>query len=114
DISFTDLKTHADAVTDSHLFPEQGSSATYTIDLPSKINWVAPGGSKNPEFLHTLNRQSWWIELAWVSGMTGSVKYETEIDYELSSWAQQFATMQKPDAWSKTDRAGWLLDTSVR
>src|SRR6185295_6162458 len=60
DISFTDLKTHADAVTDSHLFPEQGSSAAYTIDLPNKINWISPGGSTNPEFLHTLNRHTWW------------------------------------------------------
>src|SRR3954462_15293387 len=53
DISFTDIKTHADVVTDSHLFPEQGSSATYTINLPDAINWVSPKGSTNPEFLHT-------------------------------------------------------------
>src|SRR3954452_25149601 len=37
-ISYTDLQTHANVVTDSHLFPEQGSSATYTINLPDSIN----------------------------------------------------------------------------
>src|SRR5436190_18597831 len=37
-ISYSDLQTHANAVTNSHLFPEQGSSATYTINLPDNIN----------------------------------------------------------------------------
>src|SRR5262249_23717248 len=82
--------------------------------LPSKINWIAPGGSSNPEFLHTMNRMPWWQEMGWVSNITGNHTYDTEIEYELASWSQQFSTMDTPAAWSKTDRAGWLLDTSLR
>ncbi len=113
-LSDGDILTHANAVTDSHLFPEQGSSSDYTIQEPAKINWVSPGGSTDPEFLHSMNRQSWWIELAWTSIVTGDAKYANEIEYELASWSQQNPTMDPPASWSKSDKSSWELDTSLR
>src|SRR5437667_7265576 len=55
DISITDVQANADAVADSHLFPQQNSAADYTVHLPASIDWVSPGGSSNPEFLHSKN-----------------------------------------------------------
>ena len=106
DLSDGSVRTHADAVADSHLFPDQNSSGDYTIQLGANINWIAPGGSTNPEFLHSMNRQSWWIELAWTSIVSGDPKYANEIEYELASWSQQFPTMDVPASWSKSDKGG--------
>src|SRR6478672_570294 len=44
-VGYSDLKQHSDQVTDSRLFPDQGSSADFTVKLPASINWVKPGGS---------------------------------------------------------------------
>src|SRR4051812_9936146 len=113
-VSYTDVKTHADAVVDSHLFPDQSSSADYTVDLASTINWITPGGSANPEFLHSLNRHTWWQELAWTDAIAPNSKYATELEYELASWSAAYTTMNTPTQWSKSDQSGWLLDTSTR
>ena len=61
-----------------------------------------------------MNRQSWWIELVQMNAISGDAKYANELEYELASWSQQFSTMDTPSAWSKSDQAGWLLDTSLR
>lgn len=113
-ISVADQVTHANAVTDSHLFPDQGGAGTYTVDLPDVINWIAPGGSTNPEFLHTMNRHEYWLDIAWASASTNDPKYAAEIEYELASWSQAYPTMAVPSAWSASDQQGWLLDTSLR
>jgi hypothetical protein len=55
-LDFSDLQAHGDALAE-HLFPDQFSSGVYNIQLPAQINWIAPGGSTNPEFLHSMNRQ---------------------------------------------------------
>ncbi len=112
-ISFTQTQQDADAVV-NHLFPAQSSSATFDVQLPANINWVAPGGSTNPNFLHTLNWQTYWEELAWMSAISPDPKYANELNYELSSWSQQFQTLATPAAWSATDQAGWLLDMSTQ
>src|SRR5947207_4958295 len=100
DINFSDLTDHSDAVADSHKFPEQTNSPDYTIDLPDKINWITPGGSSNPEFVHSLNRMMWFEELAWSAAITGDPgnKYAHEIEYELASWSQQNPTQAPPSA----------------
>lgn len=113
-VSYTDLLAHAEAVTESRLFPEQSGSRNYTVRLPAKIEWVSPAAGDNPETLHALNRHEWWREMSWVSAITGDAKYAREVEYELASWSRQFPTMRTPAAWSKGDRAGWLLDTAIR
>lgn len=114
-ISYTDLQSRSNAVIDGHVFPEQSGASAFTVDLLDNINWVSPAGSDNPEFLHALNRHEWWREMVWVSAINnGDAKYANEIEYELASWSQQFPTMETPAAWSKSDRAGWLLDTGIR
>lgn len=113
-LAYSDVTAHANAVTDSHLFPEQGSSGDYTVSLPGSINWVAPGGSTNPEFIHSMSRMEWWREMVWASGIASDGKYATEVEYELASWSQQFTTAKVPSAWSASDQQGWLLDSSLR
>lgn len=114
-ISYTDIRNRSNTIVDSHKFPEQSSAKTYTVQVPAEIDWVTPGVSDNPEFLHTLNRHEWWRELAWTSAITGGdAKYATEIEYELASWSLAYQTMDQPAAWSKSDKAGWQLDTAIR
>jgi hypothetical protein len=112
-ISYTQIQTDADAVV-NHLFPAQSSSTNYDVQLPASINWVKPGGSSNAEFLHTLNWQAYWEELAWTNAINPDPKYANELNYELSSWSQQFQTLATPTAWSVTDQSGWLLDMSTQ
>lgn len=113
-ISSSAILDRANAIVDFHLFPEQGSVETYTIDLPDTINWITPGGSTNPEFLHTLNRHQFFMELAYASRITGQAKYADELAYEIASWSQQHPTMQVPAAYSTLDQQGWLFDTALR
>ncbi|MCS7034732.1 MAG: heparinase II/III family protein [Phycisphaerae bacterium] len=104
----------ASEVKEFHRFPEQGSSTSYEVDLPDVINWVAPGGSSNPEFLHTLNRHPFFQDLAYAYRITGDAEYAQELAYELASWSQQYVSSDVPGAWSDSDKAGWRLDTALR
>src|SRR5262245_29179368 len=54
-LDYSDVQTHSDAIV-NHLFPEQGSSGDFTVQLGADINFITPGGSTNPEFLHEMNR----------------------------------------------------------
>lgn len=113
-IGYSATLDRANAVVDFHKFPEQGGSETYTVDLPDSINWITPGGSTNPEFLHTLNRHQFFLELAYAHRITGQAKYAEELAYEIASWSQQHPTMNVPAAYSTLDKQGWLFDTALR
>jgi len=70
-INYTSTIANADAVKEFHKFPEQGSASSYDVDLPDVIDWINPGGSSNPEFLHTLNRHAHFMDLAYAYRVTG-------------------------------------------
>ena len=112
-LDYSDENAHANAII-QHLFPEQGSSGDFTIQLGANINFVAPGGSDNPEFLHEMNRMEWLRELPWVNAIAPNPAYAAELEYELATWSQQFPTVKTPTAFSKSDQDGWLLDSSLR
>ncbi len=113
-ISYSGNKSNADAVSDSHLFPDQTNATSFTVQLPTNINWTDTSPSSNPEFLHALNRQSFWVDLAWSAAIDGNSKYANELAYELASWSQQYTTLGTPTSWSASDQDGWLLDSSIR
>ena len=113
-LNHSELLAHGDAVVD-HKFPDQFSAGAFDVQLPAQINWIAPGGSTNPEFLHSMNRQEWWREVAWISAIRDDdPKYWAEIEYELASWSLQNPVNVAPDAWTSNDKAAWLLDSSLR
>lgn len=95
-INYADLQTRGDALT-AHLFPDQYSSADFTVQLPKRINWVSPGDHDNPEFLHSMNRQEWWRELAWINAINPHPKYNAELQYELASWSHRLQHPQRND-----------------
>lgn len=113
-LGYGDITTHADAIVDSHLFPEQGSASTYTVDLPDNINWISTAPSSNPEYIHTLNRHAFWSELAQKYLLSGQSKYATELLYELADWSSEYTVATTPASWSVTDQDGWKLDTALR
>lgn len=113
-INYTTTVGRADDVKDFHKFPEQGSSTSYDIDLPNEINWVTPGGSSNPEFLHTLNRHGPFQDLAYAYRITGDAEYADEIAYQIASWSQAYVTSDVPSFYSEDDQDGWRLDVALR
>lgn len=104
----------ADQVVEQRKFPQDASTTDFTVTLPANINWVAPGVSPSPDFIHALNRQQFWLDLAQASLATGNAKYADELMYQLADWSSEFTSVGTPDAWSATDQSGWLLDTSIR
>ena len=113
-VSYSGIQANGDAVSDSHLFPDQTDADTFTVQLPTNIDWTNGKLSTNTEFLHALNRQGFWMDLSQSAVITGNSKYANELAYELASWSQQYPTMNTPTSWSATDQQGWLLDTSIR
>lgn len=106
---------HADDIV-AHRFPEQGNSDEYEIQLPAgEINWYRqPPSTTNPEFVQSLNRQEFWIELAQAYRFTRNVKYINELIAQLSSWSQQNPGVADPSSWSPDSKQWNLLNTSVR
>jgi|GEM_PF-2381931 len=113
-INYTSTVANADAVKEFHKFPEQGSASSYDIDLPNDIDWITPGGSSNPEFLHTLNRHGHFQDLAYAYRVTGDAEYAEELAYEIADWTTQYPTSNVPQAYSADDQDGWRLDTALR
>lgn len=113
-LGFGDISDHADAIVDSHLFPEQGSASTYTVDLPNDINWKSGAASNNPEFLHSMNRHGFWLDLSQQAVLSGLSKYADELLYEMADWSADYTDANVPAFWSASDQSGWLLDTSLR
>ncbi|HEV2292486.1 MAG TPA: alginate lyase family protein [Tepidisphaeraceae bacterium] len=100
----------------AHRFPEQGNSSEYAIQLPAgEINWNRqPPSTSNPEFLQSLNRQEFWLDLAQAYRFTRNAKYIKELIAQLSSWSQQNPAVADPSSWSPDAKQWNLLDTSVR
>jgi len=83
--SIPDQLERADDIV-NHLFPEQINSIAYTVQLGSKIDWDAPppaSQTDNPDFLHTLNRQTFWRDLGIAYNLTGDGKYVRELVSQL-------------------------------
>ena len=98
-----------------HLFPQQVDSETYTVQLGATIDWTAAPAGQGANFLHALNRQNYWPELAEAYQMTGDRRYARELGGELQSWYVQSAPLRNPDAWSTGAGAQWwLLDAADR
>ncbi len=97
----------------AHTFPETSDSQTYTVSTGSTIDWTAANASK-PEFLHALNRHTYWVDLSRAFRYTGSGTYVTEMTSELASWSQAYPTMAPPTTWSAADQKSWLLDMGIR
>ncbi len=97
------------------LFPEQTTSEPYTTQLSRDFSWSKqPTATDNPEFLHSLNRQSYWLNLAMAHRFTGRGAYTDEIVRQLNSWAGQQKAPKDPNDWPDVG-AGWgLLNTSYR
>ena len=94
--SIAEQLSNANAVTDSRLFPDQSAATSYTVQLPNAINWNDATKSTNPEYLVTLNRHDWWVDLGQSYRYSGDSKYIEELKYELASWSQQNPTFTLP------------------
>ncbi|MGH7175913.1 MAG: heparinase II/III family protein, partial [Tepidisphaeraceae bacterium] len=105
--------SRADAVL-AHKFPQQSSSETFTVQLPSTINWTSTAPSSNPEFVHALNRHGYWYDLATAYRYTGNAAYANELIDQLASWSATFTSVTAPVPWSTSDQRGWVLDTGIR
>jgi hypothetical protein len=109
--------TRADAVL-GRQFPEQINSTTYTVQLPATgdVDWdSAPrGATDNPDFLHTLNRHTFWEELGKAYQLTGDGKYVRELVAELTSWSDQTPPLANADDWESSSPHWWLLDAADR
>ena len=100
-----------------HLFPEQINSGSYTVQLGSKIDWdAAPPASEtdNPDFLHSLNRHTFWRQLGIAYNLTGEGRYVRELASELQSWSDQTPALKNPDDWPRSSPHWWLLDAADR
>lgn len=97
-------------------FPQQDSATVYDVQLGSgDIDFKnEPSGIDNPEFMHSLNRHTFWLELANAYRYTGDDKYVTEITEQLASWSKQYPAVSNPDSVSSSAWGWQLLDTSVR
>lgn len=98
----------------SHLFPSSDDTTTYSVNVGTNIDWVGGSASSSSEFLHTLNRQAYWIDLSQAYRFTGNATYANELISELSSWSTAFPTMGIPASWSTADQKSWLLDMGIR
>jgi hypothetical protein len=107
----------ADAVL-ARRFPEQINSTTYTVQLPAsgEINWsdVSRRATDNPDFLHTLNRHTFWEELGKAYRLTGDGAYVSELVAELASWSDQTPPLADPNDWAESSPHWWLLDAADR
>ena len=99
----------------SHLFPELVNSSTYTVQLPTNIDWLnQPATTTNTEFRYTLNRHFFWNDLAMAYRFTGSSTYINELRSQLDSWSRQYTRLANPDDWIKdTVRPKWDLFTTA-
>src|SRR5439155_19319736 len=111
-----------------------GNSESYDYQLPAgDINWSTT--NSNPEFVHTLNRQEYWLDLSQAYIVTGDTQYTNELISQLSSWSAQnpglpnpgqdndspawqpFGVATRVDAWTwayqmMVGSAGWTADAN--
>jgi hypothetical protein len=99
----------------AHLFPEQINSQTNTVQLGAEIDWDAqPESTDNADFLHSLNRQGFWKDLAMAYRLTGDGTYVRELVAQLTSWSAQTPALANPEDWEASSPHWWLLDASDR
>lgn len=99
----------------AHLFPEQINSQTNTVQLGADIDWDGqPKSTDNADFLHALNRQEFWKDLAMAYRLTGDGKYVRELVAQLASWSAQTPALANPEDWEASSPHWWLLDASDR
>ncbi|HMO26738.1 MAG TPA: alginate lyase family protein, partial [Tepidisphaeraceae bacterium] len=103
----------SDKIVDDRLFPQDTSTADFTVSLPANINWQNPGVSPSPDFIHALHRFQYWNDLALTYLDTGNSKYVQEMMYQLADWHSEMQVITSPPA-ATSDTAGWQLDTSIR
>jgi hypothetical protein len=97
-----------------HLFPQQVDSETYTVQLGTTIDWGTAPAGQDSNFLHSLNRQNFWPQLAEAYQLTGDRRYARELCAELQTWYVQNAPLKNPDAWPDKSPRWWLLDAADR
>ncbi|HEX8523821.1 MAG TPA: alginate lyase family protein [Tepidisphaeraceae bacterium] len=96
----------------AHRFPN-GNSQKYDVQLPSgDINWNT--SNSNPEFVYTLNRHDFWIDLAQAYVLTGNDKYVKEMIAQLTSWSKQNPAVKDPNEWSDAGTNWQPLSTGIR
>ena len=83
-----DALLRADRVLDN-LYPEQDSSADYTVELPVDVDWDNTRYSSNPETVHALNRHSHWQNLAMAHRLTGEDAYADKLIAQLGDWSAE-------------------------
>ncbi|MBC8107977.1 MAG: alginate lyase family protein, partial [Anaerolineae bacterium] len=98
----------------AHLFPSNSDTTSYSANAGSTINWTSGAASSDPEFLHTLNRQRYWMDLSQAYRFTGDAKYANELITQLADWSAAYPTMGLPASWSAVDQKSWLLDMGIR
>ena len=87
----------------AHRFPN-GNSEVYNVQLPAgDIDWNTT--NSNPEFVFTLNRHEFWLDLSQAYVLTGDSKYVNELISQLSSWSAQNPPPSNPD--SAGNDPGW-------
>ncbi len=86
-----DALLRADRVMDN-LYPEQDSSANYTVALPADVDWDNTRYSSNPETVHALNRHSHWQNLAMAHRLTGEDDYADKLVAQLGDWSAESPT----------------------
>lgn len=97
-----------------HKFPRQAGSETYTVQLPANINWNQPPSGVGSDFLNSLNRQEFWLDLAWSARLTGNSAFTNELVTQLASWSAQNPPLANPDAWRDAFPRWQYLDSSIR
>src|SRR5439155_10429594 len=96
----------------AHQFPN-GNSSSYSVSLGAgDINWKTT--TSNTEFVHTLNRQAFWQDLAQAYVFTGNANYVDELVSELSSWSAQSPALSDPNQWATMDPPWQPLDVAQR
>lgn len=108
----TDVTDRADDIL-SNLYPLQ-DSASNTLTLPSDIDWTYTGYSTNPETIHTLNRQGFWVDLALAYRYSNNGAYADKLIGQLGDWASQSPALSDPNAWQSNDAPWWRLNTAMR
>ena len=98
----------------NHLFPASPGASSDSLQLPAgDINWLGTTQGDTDEY-QSLNRMSWWQNLASAYQLTGNANYATELTNELASWSAQNPALANANSWPSKTPSWALLDTSIR
>lgn len=85
----------AEAVVYERRFPLMVNYDTFTVQEPPALDWIEPAGTDHPEYVHTLNRHSFWYSMALASLSTDDVAYVEDLRYQLASWSMQYQSVEE-------------------